>query len=84
MIKEAAIQRKVDGKVWTGRRHANIIGKIELEENLDFIINSEYIQGFVTDTGQFVDREEAYKIAVICNQLLHPTAHQILFSEDLY
>ena len=25
MIKEAAVQRQSDGKIWTGRRHSNCI-----------------------------------------------------------
>lgn len=46
----------------------------------------EHEQGFVTDTGRFVDREEAARIAVAANQLIeramrHPLG---LFSEDVW
>jgi hypothetical protein len=45
----------------------------------------KFIQGFITDDGRFVDREEAFKIAVECNQLLNKKNHlPTLRSEDLY
>ena len=87
MIKEAAIQRKSDGKVWTGRRHGNVISLIVAETGIRPVGRSDFIQGFVTDDGKFVDRIEAFKIAVACNQLLDktdPWGPPTLFSEDLY
>lgn len=87
MIKEAAIQRKNDGRVWTGRRHGDVIRKIVSEGHAKAVTHSDFIQGFVTDDGQFVDRHEAYNIAVKCNQLLYPAdphAPPTLMSEDLY
>lgn len=85
MIKEAAIQRISDGKVWTGRRHGDVIRKINADG--DMVTRTRFIQGFVTDDGRFVDRHEAFKIAVECNQLLNPKdpwAAPTLMSEDLY
>lgn len=41
-------------------------------------------QGFVTDTGHYVGREDALRIATAAGQLLKPTAHRELFSEDLW
>ncbi len=90
MIKEAAIQRKSDGKVWTGRRHGNCISKIftesvELGEPADAVSRDKFIQGFVTDDGQFVDRHEAFRIAKECGQIkAEPWAEPTLMSEDLY
>jgi len=83
MIKEAAIKRISDGKVWTGRRHGNVIKKIYDETCIKPVGPSKFIQGFVTDNDIFVDRHEAYIIAVDCNQL-EPCTIQVLMSEDLY
>ncbi len=41
-------------------------------------------QGFVTDAGRFVGRHEALEIASRNGQLLKPTSHRELFSEDLW
>jgi hypothetical protein len=87
MIKEAAIQRRKDGKVWTGRRHGDVIRKILAEEETQTVKHSEFIQGFVTDDGLFVDRHEAFKIAYDNNQILtrrEPGGTSTLISEDLY
>lgn len=86
MIKEAAIQRKSDGKVWTGRRHHNIIHLIIAELGITSVPRSEFTQGFVTVDGKFVDRCEAHKIATECKQI-PDRGHDlfdILISEDLY
>ena len=87
MIKEAAVQRKSDGRIWTGRRHGDVIRKIISEGHTQTVKHSEFTQGFVTDDGRFIDRHEAFKIAVECNQLLNPKDHWAappLMSEDLY
>lgn len=41
-------------------------------------------QGFLTDGGQFVGRADALAIAIEAGQLLRPTPHRELFSEDLW
>lgn len=81
-IKFAAIF--VDGLVFIGKRHHNILltlhecgyenGAAKLED-----------QGFVTNTGRFVNRTEAAQIALAAGQVdqLHYQSGQ-LFSEDLY
>lgn len=87
MIKEAAIQRKIDGRIWTGRRHGDVIRKIISEGHMQTVKHSEFTQGFVTDDGRFLDRREAFKIAMEFNQLLNlkdPWAPPTLMSEDLY
>lgn len=52
---------------------------------------TEEVQGFVTDSGDFLDREEAMKHALECNQTLvgrirNPNSYNgpELFSEDLW
>ena len=81
MIKLAAIKR--DDKIWTGKRHYLIIRQMIKDGCSKPIFVRE--QGFVTDTGEWVDREKAYEIAVKCNQEIHPHqgASGILFSEYL-
>jgi hypothetical protein len=87
LIKEAAIQRRSDGKVWTGKRHGDVFPKIIKELGIQTVTHKEFIQGFVTDEGRFVDRQEAFKIAVACDQLINkedPWSAPTLMSEDLY
>ena len=75
MIVQSAIIK--DGIVYTGKRHHNILGAAE-----PFGFLKDGKQGFVTDTGEFVTREEAARIAFDCGQIKEPK--RILFSEDLY
>lgn len=78
-IKAAAIIH--DGKPWTGYRHHLIMRDIvEVCGPQVAPINGE--QGFVTDDGRFVDREEAAKIAFESGQM--PSHVKRLFSEDLW
>ncbi len=46
----------------------------------------ETVQGFLTDTNRFVDREEGLRIAKIANQVIDRlgASNTRLFSEDLY
>lgn len=41
-------------------------------------------QGFLTNEGQWLGREEALTVAHRAGQLLKPTEHRELFSEDLW
>ena len=44
----------------------------------------EYTQGFLTNKNRFVDRKDAFKIAVDANRLLDvPKFGKSLFSEDI-
>ena len=50
------------------------------------VLRSE-IQGFLTNTNRFVDREEALSIALNADQILENREHGLtdeLFSEDIY
>ena len=75
------------GIVVGGWRHGNCITILhEMFPNRDYIINNKdgktTIQGFLTNKGMFVDREEAGRIAFEARQISAPNDY--LFSEDLY
>jgi hypothetical protein len=81
-IKEAAILH--EGKVYTGRRHCNIIHAIVQQTGCKRVPATSP-QGFVTEEGRFVDREEGAKIALACGQIKKLKYNsRDLFSEDLY
>jgi hypothetical protein len=61
-------------------RHCNVFDMMgsyreEFRQGVD-------IQGFVTDSGRFVNRKEAAKIAFAAGQT--PVKHDVLFSEDVW
>lgn len=67
--------------IMCGLRHADIFEtmfnhKIKYDKNTA-------VQGFLTDTNQFVDRKEAVKIAWSALQISDPSI-QILYSEDIW
>jgi len=62
MISEAAIQ--IGGKTYKGRSHGDII--LRLPHNIDI---DTRIEGFVTDSGLFLDRRKAYDHAAKCGQV---------------
>jgi len=87
MIKEAAIMRKSDNKIWTGKRHSNVISSIIKDTGIKTVTHNEFIQGFVDNDGNFFNRKDAFIIAKACGQLLSekdPWAAPTLMSEDLY
>jgi len=81
-IKCAAI--KMDGgKIIEGDSHGNIIRYIHVELNRDMRVTTK-MQGFVTESGEFVDRKEALKIAQAAGQIIHKhNPKDVLLSEDL-
>ena len=75
-IEESAV--KCEDRIYTGKRHADCICEaIEAGESLPIRMQQ---QGFVTNTGRFVTREEAWDIAVRAGQL----KARPLTSEDLW
>lgn len=88
MIISVAIKRKSDDRLWVGgdrcERHCDIIRRIVKGGHADRV-GSDFVQGFVTDEGQFVNRREAYCIALNCHQFgnAHTSIPQ-LTSEDLW
>lgn len=77
-IVQAAIWQ--DGIMYVGRRHYNII--LDMVENYGLASPIRGCQGFVTNTGRFVERDEAAEIAFKAGQV--KKQHSKLFSEDLY
>jgi hypothetical protein len=78
---------KYEGKTWTlpaPNRHHHIIRMIADSNGIG--IDGEDEQGFMTDTGRFVNRVEALKIALDANQVLdiNNIRAKRLFSEDLW
>lgn len=88
MIKQAAIF--VDGEIWTlprPARHHNIIMAINDVRKTagETIIRAHGEQGFIDDSGVFLDRKQARSHAELCDQLTKPLiAPPNLFSEDLW
>jgi len=80
LIKEAAIKK--NGTIYTGFRHDRIIKACPFGffKNPGKVRTS--IQGFVTDTGEFLNRKEAGKHAFECGQTDRLINN--LTSEDLW
>jgi hypothetical protein len=76
MIVASAIKK--DGVVYTGLRHNNIL----CDRSRPFGFLKFGIQGFVTDTGEFLDRQQAACHAFECGQV--DCIQKTLFSEDLW
>jgi len=73
------------GLVITGRRHHNCYATMG-SLNADPLYKScEYTQGFLTNYDKFVDRKEAFKIAVLAGQCEGSLdSNSSLISEDIY
>jgi hypothetical protein len=93
-ITKAAIKDHNSDHVWTlprPKRHSDIIHVIAEERGLiddgvtyySFTIPQEN-QGFVTNTGEFVGREDALHIAIAAGQLIGAPRNQNLFSEEVW
>lgn len=66
------------------RRHHDVIHEMA---KLGFGPECMHVQGFVTDTGRFVGRNEAMEIATAAGQIIRRTGGEgskRLFSEDLW
>lgn len=82
-----------DGVIVGGKRHKDIINALEklAGKRYDEAKTDREFQGFLTSTGRYVNRSEAFQIAVKANQLLFPKLYgdltnlnKELTSEDLY
>lgn len=62
-----------------GYRHSDI-----LHNYYGLVLKGLSAQGFFTSKGRFVDRKEAYKIALSANQIHSTNVSGVLYSEDLY
>lgn len=84
-INQSAIRRTSDGRIWTGKRHSNIIREIVSTGQAKSVRTPEFEQGFVTDQGEFVDRREALLIATQRRQIRqNARPGGMLTSEDIY
>lgn len=86
-IVEAAI--RIGDRVWTGHRHHNVFHTILKETgksayDIEKKLGIRHEQGFITDTGEFLDRIEAAKIALESGQIEKLNHPPNLYSEDLY
>lgn len=66
-IGQSAIRDR-EGSIYTGRSHNDILADLQLDGGLDEMPRG-YVDGFVTSTGRFVTREQAYRIANKSGQL---------------
>lgn len=67
-----------------GLRHGDIFKQLEalgFEPHKGY---KEIEQGFLTDFGIFLSRNQAYTVALKYGQLKHPKDNEELFSEDLW
>ena len=86
-VKEAAV--KQGARIWTGRRHGQIIQRMFQEEGFKFVRVTKEHQGFIDVEGNFLTRAEAFIRAKACGQILvrtdrNPGLGEELVSEDLY
>ena len=83
MPKIVASAIKKDGVIYTGRRHHNII-----QDNIPIVFKGDNCtQGFVTDTGRFLNRYEAAELVNVNGQQLTDGIEKpvyMLMSEDLW
>jgi hypothetical protein len=69
------------GLVIAGLRHCNCFGTMSATR---FSKATPNIQGFITNKNRFVNRKEAFVIAVKADQIITQLQSDNLFSEDLY
>jgi hypothetical protein len=86
-IVAAAVSYKINdliGCIDFGKRHSEIYEG--LHKTYAGKMPLELVEGFLTDTGRFVDRYEAKDIAVAANQLIVPIeeTYPALYSEDVW
>lgn len=76
----ASALKTVEGKVYTGKRHCDIFQACAA--NGMRILNAA--QGFVTDTGEFLDRQLSAAHALAQGQIQKLHYGSELYSEDLW
>jgi hypothetical protein len=78
MIKSPAI--KHDKKVFIGKSHGEIMHEIITDRMFNYD-KPDYTEGFIDEYGDFLDRQQAAKVAFDCGQI--PEKKYQLFSYDL-
>lgn len=85
-MKIVAVAIEFRGKIYSlpaPNRHHHLIKLIYESCKLEGSVNGE-TQGFLTDEGAFVEREEAARIAIKAGQIEKLIHGPDLFSEDLW
>jgi hypothetical protein len=81
----AANKHKTSGRIICGARHWDDIMRSQKLEHEKW---SEFDQGFITQLREWINREEAYLVALDQNQILYPDHgsgdKKTLYSEMLY
>lgn len=74
------------GIVFCGHRHHNCLHMMVAMTGKYQHQAGEEVQGFLTNLNRFVDRKEAFQIALVANQImdLNDVRGTNLYSEDLY
>lgn len=65
-------------------RHHTILQSMDNVMLLDATLVQPKQQGFITDTGRFVNRVEAYYLAYTAGQIINGSQGPQLYSEDLW
>lgn len=76
----AAVLVRSTGAMYYGHRHSSAVKSMFDEGDGD----ADYIEGFVTTDGRFVNREAAMIIAIESGVLSHPQKRNVLFTTDIY
>lgn len=79
IVKSAIIY---EGKIFTGRRHPEIMQEIRNTFGSDIRIKIS-MQGFITDDNKFLSRDSARDHAKECKQISE-NFNRVLTSEDLW
>ena len=79
MIVIAAVKR--GNRIWIGKRHSDCFDRMRADGCI-FFAPGTAIQGFLTHNAKFVDREQAYEIALRFGQIKERSI-ELLSSEDL-
>lgn len=84
----------LEGKIWTlprPARHYHIIWAMNnvldgMTPDIRSVVPARGVQGFITESGQFVGREIAFEIARRYDLFIHekPLGSPCLYSEDLW
>lgn len=80
----AAIQYGATISLPPPARHHTIIQTMDTEMGIEGPLATPQTQGFITNTGRYVNRVEAFYIAHKAGQIISETKGPQLYSEDLW
>jgi len=72
-----------DGQLYAAKHHATCYHELR-DRGIKFIGTLDEGTGFLTNTGRYIDREEAEKLAIKRGQLVRTDEIGIVYSEDLW